>query len=50
MITANPKNMELELRLKQLEIEKIKAEKRDGKYVPINNYGPIPVSANLVNQ
>lgn len=49
-ITANPKNMELEIQLKRLEIEKIKAEKRDGKYVPINNYGPIPVSYNTANQ
>lgn len=49
-ITANPKNMELEIQLKRLEIEKIKAEKRDGKYVPINNYGPIPLSTNTSNQ
>jgi len=37
-ITANPKNMELEITLKQLEIEKILAEKRNGVRVPANNY------------
>lgn len=49
-ITANPKNMELELKLKQLEIEKLRVEKWNGVYVPINNYGPIPVSTNTSNQ
>ena len=43
-ITSNQRNMELEIQLKKLEIEKIKAEKWNGQYVPINNYGPIPVS------
>lgn len=43
-ITSNQRNMELEIELKKLEIEKIKAEKWNGQYVPINNYGPIPVS------
>lgn len=43
-ITANPKNMELEIRLKELEIEKIRAEKWNGQNVPVNNYWPIPVS------
>lgn len=42
--------MELEIELKKLEIEKIKAEKWNGQYVPINNYGPIPVSRNRANQ
>ena len=49
-ITANPKNMDLEIQLKKLEIEKIKAEKWDWKYVPVNNYWPIPVSYSPVNQ
>ena len=43
-ITANPRNMELELALKNLEIEKILAERRDWKRVSTNNYWPIPVS------
>lgn len=38
-------NMELELKIRALEIEKIKAEKWDGAYVPVNNYGPIPISS-----
>jgi regulator of protease activity HflC (stomatin/prohibitin superfamily) len=37
-------NMELELKIRTLEIERIKAEKWDGAYVPTNNYGPIPFS------
>ncbi len=49
-ITSNPKNMELEIRLKELEIEKLRVEKRNGIYVPINNYWPIPVSTNTYNQ
>ena len=49
-ITSNQRNMELEIELKKLEIEKIKAEKWNGQYVPINNYGPIPVSRNRANQ
>lgn len=49
-ITSNEKNMDLELKLKELEIEKIKAEKWNGQYVPINNYGPIPVSYSPANQ
>ena len=49
-ITSNQRNMELEIQLKKLEIEKIKAEKWNGQYVPINNYGPIPVSRNRANQ
>lgn len=36
-------NMELELKIRQLEIEKIKAQQWNGQYVPTNNYGPIPV-------
>lgn len=49
-ITSNQRNMELEIELKKLEIEKIKAEKWNWQYVPINNYGPIPVSRNRANQ
>jgi hypothetical protein len=36
--------MELELKLKALEIEKILAEKWNGVRVSTNNYWPIPVS------
>lgn len=41
-------NLEVQLRLTQLEIEKIKAERWDGRYVSVNNYGPIPVSTGSV--
>lgn len=37
--------MDLELKIRQLEIEKIKADKWNGKYVPQNHYGPIPISS-----
>jgi regulator of protease activity HflC (stomatin/prohibitin superfamily) len=43
-ITANPRNMELEIKLKQLEIEKLRVERWNGQYVPVNHYWPIPVS------
>ena len=36
--------MDLELKIRQLEIEKIKANKWNGQYVPQNHYGPIPIS------
>ena len=36
-------NWEIELKKMQLEIERIKAQKWNGQYVPTNNYGPIPV-------
>ena len=49
-ITSNPKNMELELKLKTIELEKARIDKWDGKYVPINNYWPIPVQTNVANQ
>lgn len=49
-ITSNPRNMELELKLKTIELEKARIDKRDGKFVPINNYGPIPLSTNNANQ
>ena len=48
--SCNPKKMELELKLKQLEIEKLRVEKWNGVYVSTNNYGPIPVSTNTNNQ
>jgi len=35
-------NVSIEVKLRELEIEKIKAEKWNGQYVPTNNYGPIP--------
>ena len=37
------KNWDIELKKVELEIEKIKAERWDGKYVSTNNYGPIPL-------
>jgi len=40
---AVAKNMTLEIELRKLEIEKIKAEKWNGQFVSTNNYGPIPV-------
>lgn len=40
---AVQKNMELEIKLRELAIEQTKAEKWDGRYVPTNNYGPIPL-------
>lgn len=36
-------NLEIELQLRRLEIEKIKAGRWNGEYVPNNMYGPIPV-------
>jgi len=36
-------NLDVELAIRQLEIDMIKATKWDGKYVPNNMYGPIPV-------
>lgn len=35
--------LQIEIKLRELEIEKIKAEKWNGQYVPNNMYGPIPV-------
>ena len=37
-------NMDLELKIRQLEIEKLRVEKWNGAYVSENNYGPIPIS------
>lgn len=45
-ITANPKNMELEIALKKLEIEKILAEKWDWKKVPDQVWTSTPISFN----
>jgi regulator of protease activity HflC (stomatin/prohibitin superfamily) len=36
-------NQQLELKLKELEIERLRVEKWDGHYVPTNHYGPIPI-------
>lgn len=41
-ITSNIKNMELEIKLKELEIERLRIEKWDGRYVANNNYMPVP--------
>ncbi|MDD4290073.1 MAG: SPFH domain-containing protein, partial [Patescibacteria group bacterium] len=45
---AVQKNMTLEVQLRQLEIEKIKAEKWNGQYVPTNHYGPIPIQTGAI--
>ena len=37
-------NLDAEIKFRQLEIDKIKAEKWNGQYVPNNMYGPIPVN------
>jgi regulator of protease activity HflC (stomatin/prohibitin superfamily) len=37
------KNMELEIALRKLDIEKLRVTTWNGQYVPVNNYGPIPV-------
>ena len=42
------RNMALEIEIRKLEIEKIKAEKWNGQYVPTNNYGPIPVQTGRI--
>jgi len=36
-------NMDLEVKIRELEIRKLEMEQWDGKYVPNNMYGPIPV-------
>jgi regulator of protease activity HflC (stomatin/prohibitin superfamily) len=41
-------NMDLEIRIRQLEIEKLRVEKWNGVYVPNNNYTPIPVSSGIL--
>lgn len=35
--------LDIEVALRQLKIDQTKAERWNGQYVPINNYGPIPV-------
>lgn len=42
------RNMEIELKFRALEIEKIKAERWNGAYVPVNHYGPIPVQTGSI--
>lgn len=34
---------DIELKLRELDIEKMRVDKWDGAYVPTNNYGPIPI-------
>jgi regulator of protease activity HflC (stomatin/prohibitin superfamily) len=41
---AIAQNLNIEISLRELEIEKIRVERWDGKYVPNNMYGPIPVN------
>ncbi|MDR1030773.1 MAG: hypothetical protein LBL76_07870 [Treponema sp.] len=41
---AISQNLSIEIRMRELEIEKIRVERWDGKYVPNNMYGPIPVN------
>jgi regulator of protease activity HflC (stomatin/prohibitin superfamily) len=36
-------NLQMEIELRKLEIEKIRAERWNGQLVPTNNYGPIPI-------
>lgn len=43
--TSVQANMVLELQLRQLEIDKVRAEAWDGKMVPNNMYGPIPFNS-----
>ena len=49
-ITSNPKNMALEIKLKELEIEKIRAEKRNGVSTPTQVWTATPVSFNPLQQ
>jgi regulator of protease activity HflC (stomatin/prohibitin superfamily) len=42
------KTIELEIKLRQLKIEEIKAERWNGQFVPTNNYGPIPVQTGMM--
>ncbi len=41
-------NISVEIKMKELEIEAARIEKWDGKYVPTNNYGPIPVETGSI--
>lgn len=47
---AVAKNMDLEVRIRQLEIEKIKAEKWDGKLIPSQVFTPIPLNLGATMQ
>ncbi|MDR2470790.1 MAG: hypothetical protein LBD09_01605, partial [Treponema sp.] len=42
---AIAQNLNIELRLRELEIEKIRVERWNGQYVPNNMYGPIPLDS-----
>ena len=39
------RTIEIQLKLRQLDIEEKRVDKWDGHYVPNNNYGPIPVQS-----
>ena len=41
-------NLNVEIKLKELENERLRIEKWDGHYVPTNNYGPIPVQSGSI--
>lgn len=41
-------NLDVQIKLKALDIEMTKAQKWDGHYVANNNYGPIPVSTGTI--
>ncbi len=45
---AVAKNMTLEIELRKLRIEEIKAQRWNGQYVPTNNYGPIPIETGAI--
>jgi regulator of protease activity HflC (stomatin/prohibitin superfamily) len=42
---AISQNLSIEIRLRELEIESKRVERWDGKYVPNNVYGPIPIDS-----
>lgn len=44
---AIAQNLEVQLKLKSLDIEANRVEKWDGHYVPTNNYGPIPFQTGM---
>lgn len=41
-------NLNVEIKLKELENERLRIQKWDGHYVPTNNYGPIPVQSGSI--
>jgi regulator of protease activity HflC (stomatin/prohibitin superfamily) len=49
-ITSNPKNMELEIRLKELEIEKIRVSNWNGVMVPTQVWTSTPISFTPLSQ